>query len=163
METSQYRYIFERKMNEVFEALDLDPRRALKIIQKEIEVRAKKIDATILGSLRVVRAMVLDKCKRIEDAREEIFGVFAMILDTKVVDHYLLDTLSRTCSRMAESKIFMDKYLELVEKLQGLNPDDKELTFALYEGSLQNNKFSKAAKMAAKMAQQFKEPAFSLP
>ena len=32
METSQYRFTFERKMNEVFEALELDPKRALKII-----------------------------------------------------------------------------------------------------------------------------------
>jgi len=39
METSQYRFTFERKMHEVFEALELDPKRALKIIQKEIEQR----------------------------------------------------------------------------------------------------------------------------
>ena len=37
METSSYRYIFERKMNEVFDALESDPKRALKIIQKEID------------------------------------------------------------------------------------------------------------------------------
>lgn len=30
----------------------------------------------------------------------------------------------------------MEKYLDLVEHLQSLHPDDKELTFALYEGSL---------------------------
>lgn len=69
-------------MNEVFEALELDPKRALKIIAKEIEVRAKKIEPMILGSLRVVRAMVLDKCKRLEEAREEIFGVLAMIRES---------------------------------------------------------------------------------
>lgn len=39
METSQYRFTFERKMNEVFEALEVDPKRALKIISKEIEQR----------------------------------------------------------------------------------------------------------------------------
>ena len=32
METSTYRFTFERKMNEVFEALEVDPKRALKII-----------------------------------------------------------------------------------------------------------------------------------
>ena len=52
---------------------------------------------------------------------------------------------------MNQSKTFLAKYLEVVEELQGQNPDDKELTFALYEGSLMNNRFAKAAKMAAKM------------
>ena len=79
METSQYRFIFERKMNEVFEALELDPKRALKIIQKEVDARQGKIDATIMGSLRVVRALVLDKCRRTEEAKEEILGVLDLM------------------------------------------------------------------------------------
>ena len=53
--------------------------------------------------------------------------------------------------------------LEIVEHLQGRNTDDKELTFTLYEGSLMNNKFAKAAKMAGRMVQAFSEPSFSLP
>ena len=57
----------------------------------------------------------------------------------------------------------MAKYLEIVEHLQGRNTDDKELTFTLYEGSLMNNKFAKAAKMAGRMVQAFNEPSFSLP
>mgnify|MGYP000362334171 CR=1 FL=1 len=64
---------------------------------------------------------------------------------------------------MQESSLFMAKYLETVEHLQTTNPDDKELTFRLYEGSLKNNKFAKAAKMAAKMVQAFGEHSFSLP
>lgn len=64
---------------------------------------------------------------------------------------------------MQESKIFSAKYLEIVEHLQAQNPDDKELTFTLYEGSLMNNKFAKAAKMAARMSQKFEELSFSLP
>jgi len=59
--------------------------------------------------------------------------------------------------------MFLEKYFETVEKLQGRNPDDKELTFTLYEGSLKHNKFAKAAKMAAKMAKDFNEPSFILP
>lgn len=163
METSQYRFTFERKMNEVFEALELDPKRALKIIQKEIDQRGKKIDANIMHSLRVVRAMVLDRNNRLEEAREEIFGVFTAMKESNIVDHYLLDTIQRTTSRMQESKLFTTKYLEVVEHLQGQNTGDKELTFKLYEGSLMYNKFAKAAKMAAKMVQAFNEPSFSLP
>lgn len=79
METSSYRFTFERKMTEVFEALELDPKRALKIIQKEIEQRGKKIDENIMHSLQVVRAMVLDRNNRLDDARNEIFGVFNAI------------------------------------------------------------------------------------
>ena len=119
METSQYRFTFERKMNEVFEALELDPKRALKIIQKEIDQRGKKIDAMIMHSLKVVRAMVLDRNNRLEEARDEIFGVFTALKESNTVDHYLLDTLQRTTSRMQESKIFNAKYLEVVEHLQG--------------------------------------------
>jgi len=32
MENSPYRFTFERKMHEIFEALEVDPKRALKII-----------------------------------------------------------------------------------------------------------------------------------
>ena len=64
---------------------------------------------------------------------------------------------------MNQSKTFLAKYLEVVEELQGQNPDDKELTFTLYEGSLMNNRFAKAAKMAAKMVQSFNEHSFALP
>ena len=75
METSQYRFIFERKMNEVFEALDLDPKRALKIIQKEIDARAKKVEPSILASLKIVKANVLECNNRFEEAHQEILGV----------------------------------------------------------------------------------------
>lgn len=68
METSQYRFIFERKMHEVFEALDLDPKRALKIVQKEIDARAKKVEPSILASLRIVKANVLECNNRFEEA-----------------------------------------------------------------------------------------------
>ena len=163
METSPYRFTFERKMHEVFEALEVDPKRALKIIQKEIETRAKKIDESIMASLKVVRALVLDKCNRLEEAREDIFGVLKVLRDTSNIDHYLLDTIQRTASRMVEGQTFLAKYLELIEYLQGKNPQDKELTFTLYEGSLKNNKYAKAAKMAAKMVQSFGESSFSLP
>ena len=64
---------------------------------------------------------------------------------------------------MTDSALFLAKYLELVEFLQGLHPEDKELTFTLYEQMLKNNKFSKAAKLAAKMAQTFGELSFHLP
>ena len=61
---------------------------------------------------------------------------------------------------MQESKLFLAKYLEVVEYLQGQNPNDKELTFTMYEAGLKNNKFAKAAKMAAKMVKDFNEPSF---
>lgn len=80
-------------MNEVFEALELDPKRALKIIQKEIDQRGKKIEPSIQGSLKVVRALVLDRNNRMEEAREEILGVLEQVREENMVDHYLLDTI----------------------------------------------------------------------
>jgi len=163
METSQYRFIFERKMHEVFEALELDPKRALKIVQKEIESRAKKIEPSILCSLRIVRACVLERNHRLEEAREEVFGVLNQIREQSLVDHHLLDTFKQTTSTMQDGNLFMAKYLEIVEMLHTTNPDDKELTYTVYEGSLQNNRFAKAAKMAARMVQSFSEHSFALP
>ena len=64
---------------------------------------------------------------------------------------------------MNDSQLYLDRYLEVVEQLQAQNQEDKELTFALYEGCLKNNRFPKAAKMAGRMVQQFNEPSFSLP
>lgn len=93
METSQYRFTFERKMKEIFECLELDPKRALKIIIKEIEQRHNKIEATTMLSLYVVKAMVLDKNNRLDEARDEILGVLNQIEKSQAVDHYLLDTI----------------------------------------------------------------------
>jgi len=55
-----------------------------------------------MASLKVVRALVLDKCNRLEEAREDIFGVLKVVRDTSSIDHYLLDTIQRTASRMVE-------------------------------------------------------------
>ena len=64
---------------------------------------------------------------------------------------------------MQEASFFKEKYLETVEMLQAKHPGEKELTFMLYEGCLADNRFAKAAKMAARMVQAFGEPSFSLP
>ena len=93
METSQYRFTFERKMHEIFEALELDPKRALKIVQKEIDARAKKVDPSILATLKIVKANVLDRNNRFDEAKAEIFGVLEQLnSEDQPVDHYLLDT-----------------------------------------------------------------------
>ena len=51
--------------------------------------------------------MVLDRNNRLQEASDEIFGVLDQIKSSTIVDHYLLDTLQRTGSRMAESKAFL--------------------------------------------------------
>ena len=75
MESSQYRFKFERKMHEVFTLLEVDPKRALKVVSKEIEQQRNKVDFSILGSLKVVNALCLEYNNRFEEADEEIFGV----------------------------------------------------------------------------------------
>lgn len=39
---SPYQAVFERKMQEVFEFLDIDPKKSLRLILKEIDSRGKK-------------------------------------------------------------------------------------------------------------------------
>lgn len=73
---SSYAYLFERKMGEVFDHLDVDPKRALKTIQKEIDARGKKIAPSEMLQLRVVKALVLERNNRVTEARDEIFSIF---------------------------------------------------------------------------------------
>ena len=117
MESSQYLSTFERKVTEVFEVLDLDPKRALKLIQKEIETRSKKISVGFSLNLRIVRALVLERNNRVGEAREEVLGVLDEIKANNISEGLVLDTFQRTCSRMQDRKLFMAKYLEVIKHL----------------------------------------------
>jgi hypothetical protein len=64
---------------------------------------------------------------------------------------------------MACVDAFMSKYLEVVEQLVQKNPQNAELTCAVYDGALRCNEFGKAAKMAAKFVNTFKDASFQLP
>lgn len=106
-------------------------------------------------NLRMVRAMVLDKNSRLQEAREEILDVISQVSnppDKSPLDHFVLDTLHRTIIRMTDSNHFQDQYLTLLTQLVQNNPNDKELVFAMYEAALGRNKHAVAAKMATKMA-----------
>ena len=132
--------------------LEIDPKRALKIVQKEIQQQNSKLDYSILGSLKVINALCLECNNRFEEADEEIFGVLTECRNANKADTYLLDTIQRTSRRMKKVKEIQAKYLEVVEHFQEQDPNNKELTFTLYEGCLKSGRFAKAAKMAAKMA-----------
>ena len=58
---SAYAPTYERKVKEIFEFLEVDPKKALKLIQKEIETRAKKILPTEMASLKIIKAFCLEK------------------------------------------------------------------------------------------------------
>ena len=51
----------------------------------------------------------------------------------------------------------------VIEGLATNNPTDRELVKSVYDGSLRGNKFDKAAKMASKLANNFKDASFTLP
>ena len=143
--------------------LDIDPKRALKLIQQEIDKRGKKLELVLMLNLKLVLALVLERNNRAEDAREEVLGVLKEIKENDISDHYLLGAFSRYVSRMQDRELFTAKYLEVVEQLLNKKPQDKDLAFTMYEGALQNNNFSTAAKLAGKMYQTFDNPAFALP
>ncbi len=89
-------------------------------------------------------------------------SVFDEIAKNDIVDHYVLDTLVRTASRMTHKTEYMQRYQEVIESLQNNHPKDKELVKSVYEGSLRNNKFSQAAKMASKLTNNFSEQGYVL-
>jgi hypothetical protein len=159
---SAYAFTFERKVTEIFNFLEVDPKKSLKIVAKEIDTRGKKIMKSELLMLRVIKGVVLERNLRVSEASDEIFGVLDEIEKEKILDHFLLDTLSRSVSRMIHKDAYMARYQTIIENLVNEYPKDKELVYSVYEGSLKNNKFSQAAKMAAKMVNTFDEPSFAL-
>ena len=102
-------------------------------------------------NLKLVLALVLERNNRVDDARDEVLGVLKEVRENDISDHYLLSAFSRYVARMQDRSLFTAKYLEVVEYLLSKKPQDKDLVFTMYEGSLQNNNFNMAAKMAGKM------------
>jgi hypothetical protein len=136
--TSTYSATLERKITEVFDHLEVDPKRALKIVLKEIETRGKKIQQAEFMQLRIVKALVLENNNRYSEARQELLGVLDEIKKNNLVDHYVLDTFLKTTSRMQEREHYQQEYFKVIEILHNQNPKDKELTHSLYSGSLIN-------------------------
>jgi len=146
---SPYQAVFERKMQEVFEFLEIDPKKSMRLIQKEIDSRGKKVLVSEMLMLRIVKAMVVERNLKIQEANEEIFGVLDEMQKSNITDRYVHDTLVRTTSQMQNRVEYQKKYLEVIDDLQTKNPSDKELVQSVFDGSLRNNKFDKAAKMAS--------------
>jgi Zn-dependent metalloprotease len=92
---------FERKAQEILEQLELDPKKALKIVNKEVEQKGKKGQPVDMLMLRIIRALVYEKNMRAEEASDEMFGVLTEIQTGKIANLILLETLSRTVNRMA--------------------------------------------------------------
>lgn len=159
---SPYQQIFERKVQEVFDFLEIDPKKSLRLITKEIESRGKKVLVNELMMLTIVKAFVTERNMRLTEAKADIFGVFDEMEKSNITDRYVHDTLMRTVSQMSGRAEYMQRYLEVIEKLQVNNPKDKELVKSVFDGSVGNNKFDKAAKMAAKLLNNFNEPSYAL-
>lgn len=76
---TSYTATLERKITEIFEHLEADPKRALKVVLKEIESRGKKIQPGELMQLRIVKALTLEECNRLVESKEEILSVLEEI------------------------------------------------------------------------------------
>ena len=102
--------------------LDIDPKRALKLIQKEIDNRGKKLEPVLMLNLKLVLALVLERNNRADDARDEVLGVLKEIRENDISDPYLLSAFSRYVARMQDRSLFTAKYLEVVEYLLSKKP-----------------------------------------
>jgi len=136
---SSYSLTLERKIGEVFEHLEVDAKKALRVIQKEIDTRGKKIMASELMQLRIVRGLVLEMTGKLDEARAEVLGVLKEVKETALADHYVLDTFLKTTQRMTAREEYMAEYLKVIEILHAKHPKDKELVFTLFNGALSNN------------------------
>ena len=111
--TKSFAYLqtFERKVSEIFEFLEIDPKKSLRIVQKEIESKGKKTQITELLNLRIVRGIVLERNLKLQEAKDEILGVFDEITKNEISDQYVLDTLHRTVSRMSSNReLFLERF-----------------------------------------------------
>lgn len=77
---------FERKVSEIFEFLEIDPKKSLRIVQKEIDSKGKKILITELLNLRIVRGIVLERNLKFQEAKEEILSVFDDMSKHEITD-----------------------------------------------------------------------------
>lgn len=93
--------------------------------------------------------MVTERNLKIQEAKDEIFGVLDEMQKSNITDRHVHDTLLRITSSMQHRADYQKRYLEVIDDLQSKNPTDRELVKSVYEGSLRNNKFEKAAKMAS--------------
>jgi len=64
----------------------VDPKKSLRIVQKEIDTKGKKILLTELLNLRIIRGIVLEKNLKFQESKEEILGVFDDMLKNDVTD-----------------------------------------------------------------------------
>ena len=103
---SNYTATLERKITEIFEHLEADPKRALKVVLKEIESRGKKIQPGELMQLRIVKALTLEESNRLAESRDEVLGVLEDIKKMSTVDHYVLDTFLKTSQRMQDRHFY---------------------------------------------------------
>lgn len=98
VEPSPYQAVFERKMQEVFDFLDIDPKKSLRLIEKEIISRGKKVIVQEMLMLRIVKAIVMERNLKIQEAKEELFGVLDEIQKQNITDRWVHDTLVRISS-----------------------------------------------------------------
>ena len=165
MESTQqitpYQQGFERKVKEIYETLEVDAKKALKLVQKELEGKQKKQPIDML-MIRIVRAYVCERNLRQEEAMQEMFGVLSEIQTHKLVNHYLIDTFAMTAGLMNGAAELMERFIVVIEELHAANPKDKELVNIVYEVCLCEGKYDKAAKMASKLVSAFGEKNFAL-
>lgn len=62
-----YQQGFERRTKEIYETLEVDARKALKLVQKELDGKQKKQPIDVL-MIRIVRAYVCERNLRQEEA-----------------------------------------------------------------------------------------------
>ena len=77
--------------------------------------------------LRVVRAVVLERNVKVSEARAEVMGVLDEIEKSSLLDHCLLETITRSVARMIHCDEYMARYLQIIESLVNEHPKDKEL------------------------------------
>ncbi|CDW74130.1 UNKNOWN [Stylonychia lemnae] len=107
---------------------------------------------------RIVKCYVLDKCNRRLEALSDVDEIVKEILDSKVNDIPLLEQADTIMQEIG----CYEKLLVLREKLQQMNPNDKQTAIKLFTQYTFMNEYQKMSGMANKIAMSFQEKEFGL-
>eukprot|EP00347_Sterkiella_histriomuscorum_P023059 403336110 len=150
---------FERKISQVYDLIEVgDLKKAMRQVNTLLDKNSQKMHQIERLYYRIVKCYVLDKSNRRSEAFHDIEEIVKEILESKINDQQLLEQADVIMQEIG----CYEKLLVLREKLQQLNPNDKQTAIKLFTQYTFMNEYQKMSGMANKIAMSFQEKEFAL-
>ena len=157
MQQQLNREAFERKISAVYDLLEVgNLKKALKEVLTLLE--KPKLHPVEKLYYRIVKAYVLDKCSRRQEALIDVDDIIKELLEGSVSDQPLLEQMDTILQEMGCS----ERLLVVREKLAQKFPQDKQVAIRLFSLYTFQNEYQKMSGMASKIEKAFGEKEFGL-